>query len=74
MIERHVFPYLGKKKMNEVTPSDIITWQNEIRSKNYSESYMRMLQNQVTAIFIHAQKIYKNAKLIMMKKVDYKQE
>lgn len=58
MIERHVLPYLGKKKMNEVTPSDIIAWQNEIRSKNYSESYMRMLQNQVTAVFIHAQKIY----------------
>lgn len=58
MIERHVVPYLGKKKMNEVTPSDIIAWQNEIRSKNYSESYMRMLQNQVTGMFVHAQKIY----------------
>lgn len=58
MIKRHVVPYLGKKKMNEITPSDIITWQSEIRSKNYSESYMRMLQNQVTGLFTHAQKIY----------------
>lgn len=58
MIERHIIPLLGKKKMNEVTPADIMAWQNEIRSKNYSESYMRMLQNQITGIFIHAQRIY----------------
>jgi integrase len=44
--------------MNEVNPSDIIAWQNEIRNKNYSESYQRMLQNQMTALFIHAQRIY----------------
>jgi integrase len=58
MINSHVIPYLGNKKMNEVTPSDIIAWQNEIRSKNFSDSYQRMLQNQVTALFTHAQKIY----------------
>ena len=44
--------------MNEVAPADIIAWQNEIRSKNFSESYQRMLQNQVTALFTHAQRIY----------------
>jgi len=45
MIQSHVIPYLGEKKMNEVTPADIIAWQNEIRNKNFSESYQRMLQN-----------------------------
>ena len=58
MIQSHVIPYLGEKKMNEITPADIIAWQNEIRNKNFSESYQRMLQNQVTALFTHAQKIY----------------
>lgn len=58
MIDSHVIPYLGEKKMNEVAPADIIAWQNEIRSKNFSESYQRMLQNQVTALFTHAQRIY----------------
>ena len=43
MIDSHVIPYLGNKKMNEVAPADIIAWQNEIRSKNFSESYQRML-------------------------------
>ncbi len=59
MIEAHVLPYLGNKKMNEITPADIIAWQNEIISnKNFSQSYLRMIQNQVTALFTHASKIY----------------
>lgn len=59
MIYTHVIPYLGEKKMNEITPADIIAWQKEIKEKyNFSESYLRMIQNQVTAIFIHATKIY----------------
>lgn len=58
MIERHIIPYLGAKKMNEISPADILAWQKEIRKKEYSESYQRMLQNQVTALFTHANKIY----------------
>ena len=59
MIEAHVVPYLGNKPMNAVRPSDIIAWQNTIRDNNdFSQSYLRMLQNQVTAIFAHAQRIY----------------
>lgn len=59
MIESHVIPFLGNKPMNVITPSDIIAWQNEIRdNNNFSQSYLRMIQNQVTALFTHAQKIY----------------
>ncbi len=46
MIDVHIIPYLGQKRMNEITPSDIIAWQNRIRSENnYSQSYLRMIQN-----------------------------
>lgn len=58
MISTHILPYFGERKMNEITPADLISWQNEIRGRNYSQSYLRMLQNQVTAIFEHASKIY----------------
>ncbi len=59
MITAHVIPYLGEKKMNEITPADIIAWQKAIKENNdFSESYLRMLQNQVTALFTHASKIY----------------
>lgn len=59
MIDTHVIPYLGTRNMNEIKPSDIIDWQNTIRNNNdFSNAYLRMLQNQMTAIFSHAQKIY----------------
>ena len=59
MIQSHVLPYFGDKKMNEISPSDIINWQKAIKENNdFSEAYLRMLQNQVNAIFIHASKIY----------------
>ena len=31
MIEAHVLPYFENKQMNEISPSDIIQWQNAIR-------------------------------------------
>lgn len=58
MIEAHVLPYFANKRMNEITPSDIIQWQNEMRAKGYSQTYLRMVQNQITALFTHACNIY----------------
>ena len=54
MIEAHVLPYFENKQMNEISPSDIIQWQNAIRAKGYSQTYLRMVQNQITALFTHA--------------------
>lgn len=58
MIEHHITPLLGNRAMDGITPADIIQWQNEIRSKGFKETYQRMLQNQMTALFTHATKIY----------------
>lgn len=58
MIEAHILPYFEKKPMNTITPSDIIQWQNTIREKGYSQTYLRMIQNQITALFTHASNIY----------------
>lgn len=59
MLYSHIIPILGEKPMNSFTPSDIIAWQNEIKeNNNFSDSYLRMLQNALTAIFTHANKIY----------------
>ena len=44
--------------MNEITPAEIIQWQNTIQGKGYSKTYERMIQNQLNALFNHAQKIY----------------
>lgn len=58
MIITHVLPYFEHKKMNEVKPADVIQWQNAIMEKNLSKTYERMIQNQLTALFNHAEKIY----------------
>lgn len=58
MMNKHIVSYFGQRKMNEITPADIIQWQNIVREKGYAETYLRMIQNQLTALFTHAQKIY----------------
>lgn len=45
MIKRHIIPYFGNTKMNEITPSDLIQWQNMMREQGYSQTYLRMIQN-----------------------------
>jgi integrase len=58
MIQKHILPYFENRKMNEVLPADIIQWQNIIQEKGLKDTYERMIQNQVNALFNHAQKIY----------------
>ena len=58
MIEAHIIPYFQNKRMNEITPADIIQWQNLMREKGYAQTYLRMVQNQITALFTHASSIY----------------
>ena len=58
MIGAKVLPFLGDKPMNAIKPADIIQWQNALLRQEYSATYLRMLQNQVTAIFNHAERLY----------------
>ncbi|MFR1523708.1 MAG: Arm DNA-binding domain-containing protein [Coprococcus sp.] len=58
MIDKHILPYFKNKKVDEVTSSDIIQWQNAMEEKGYSQTYLRMVQNQLTALYTHAAKIY----------------
>lgn len=58
MIESYIIPYFGTRKMNEIAPADIIKWQNAMREKGFAPTYLRMIQNQLTALFNHASNIY----------------
>ncbi len=58
MIKTHILPYFQNKKMNEITPAHIIQWQHVMREKGYAQTYLRMMQNQMTALFAHASNIY----------------
>lgn len=58
MIDTHVTPYFTGKPINKITSKDIMDWQNEMIAKNYEDTYLRMLQNQVSALFNHATRFY----------------
>jgi integrase len=58
VIETKLLPYFKDKPMNQITPSDIIQWQNTMREKGYSQDYLKLIQNQMTALFSHAKTIY----------------
>ena len=58
MMQQHIVPYFGEQMMSEISAGQIIQWQNEMQSKGFSESYLRMIQNQLTSLFTHASRIY----------------
>lgn len=58
LIETKILPYFGEKKMSEITAVDIIKWQNVLLNQEYKPTYLRMIQNQMTAIFNHAERLY----------------
>jgi integrase len=64
IIDHKLLPYFKDKKMSEITPKDIIQWQNEmiafrdVRGKAFSPVYLKTLHNQLSAIFNHAVRYY----------------
>lgn len=58
LFETKIIPYFGEKQMNEITAVDIIKWQNALLNQDYKPTYLRMIQNQMTALFNHAEKSY----------------
>jgi integrase len=64
VIRDKILPHLGKKKMCEVKPTDVIKWQNALMEqtgkdgKPLSPTYLKTINNQLTAIFNHAVRFY----------------
>jgi len=64
VVRDKIMPYFADKPLQDITPKEIIRWQNallESRDKNgkpYSQTYLKTVYNQLTAIFSHAFKYY----------------
>ena len=64
LIDLKILPYFGKMPLNEIKPTDIRRWQNELTSyrddkgEPYSATYLKTINNQITAIFNYAVKYY----------------
>lgn len=38
----HIVPYLGEMKLDEITPKDIIHWQDQVmKDNNYKQTYLK---------------------------------
>lgn len=64
VMDSKIIPYFKNKSLAEITATDIIQWQNRLLSmrdendKPYSQTYLRTVQNQLSAIFNHACRFY----------------
>ena len=58
IIDLKIIPYSKKKNMNEIKASDIRAWQNALMKKGYSETYLKTVNNQLSAIFNYAVRYY----------------
>ena len=64
IVETKILPYFGRRKISEITTKDVIAWQNEQlafrdeKHKPYSQTYLKTLHNQLSAIFNHAVRFY----------------
>ena len=64
IIRTKIVPYFKDRKLAEIQARDVVAWQNELLSlkqkngKPYSQTYLKTLHNQLSAIFNHAVKLY----------------
>lgn len=58
IVELKILPYFGEKKMADITAADIRQWQNSIMKQEYAPTYLKTINNQLSAIFNYAVKYY----------------
>lgn len=58
IVELKILPYFGNKRVNDITTADIRQWQNELIKMGYSPTYLKTINNQLSAIFNYAVRYY----------------
>ena len=64
IIRTKILPYFKNRKLAEIQARDVVAWQNTLlelvqpNGKPYSQTYLKTLHNQLSAIFNHAVKYY----------------
>lgn len=64
IIKHKILPYLGKRKIAEITARDVVDWQNQMRTlttsdgKPISPTYLKTIHAQLSSIFNHAIRYY----------------
>lgn len=58
IVELKILSYFGNKRVNDITAADIRQWQNELIKMGYSPTYLKTINNQLSAIFNYAVRYY----------------
>lgn len=58
IINLKVLPYFKNMKLSDIKASTIRKWQNELMKQGYSETYLKTINNQLSAILNHAVRFY----------------
>lgn len=53
-----LIPYFGKKPMNAIKASDVRKWQNQLIQEGFAPTYLKTINNQLSAIFNYAVRYY----------------
>ena len=58
VIELKILPFFKNLKMSDITPAHVRSWQTQIIQQGYSDTYQKMVNNQLSAIFNYAVRYY----------------
>lgn len=59
IFDTKLIPFFGTRPINSIDPADIRRWQSQLMKENYSQTYLRTINNQLSAVFNYAVKYYK---------------
>ncbi len=64
LFDKLIIPYFGNKPLNSITAADVRQWQATLMKqeykpgKKYSQTYLKTVNNQITALFNYAARFY----------------
>ena len=58
LIMRHVQPFFAELEIKNITPLVVRSWQSELLKSSYSKTYIKTINNQLSAILNYAVKYY----------------
>lgn len=58
IVELKILPYFGGRKIMDIKAADIRKWQNQLMKEGYAPTYLKTINNQLSAIFNYAVKYY----------------
>lgn len=58
LIGKKILPYFRDQNVADISPAQIRKWQNEMMGQGYAPTYLKTINNQMTAIFNYAVRYY----------------